>query len=328
MRLARWSRAALKAGWHRTGAVNLIVTRRCDLSCAYCHAVRKTPELEVTDWLMIASKLAERFSVFTVSGGEPMLYRPLPQLLTGLHQLGLVGLCTNLRVFREEHEPLLQVVDYLNFSIDTDTEGGVPGLSKKDGFGKIEWLSNVAKRHGVSLAGTVVVTRRNVDRVPEVVHALSREGVYANVQLVQSPGPDDCFEQVKDWQVLETLSERLLEMKRSGYLIDESDEYLHGFSAFAQGKAAVRCRAGEAFLAIDADGCLMPCQATQAIDQKLSQTTNLEHALNHLCSVRPDGCRCWWNCYHWYADWANNPVRHLLQRGLALAMPPRGRGNV
>jgi molybdenum cofactor biosynthesis enzyme MoaA len=74
MKLSKWARAALKAAWHRTATVNLIVTWRCDLNCSYCHSRGKGVELDAEAWLSIARRLASRYSAFAVSGGEPLLY--------------------------------------------------------------------------------------------------------------------------------------------------------------------------------------------------------------------------------------------------------------
>ena len=141
MKVKKWAATALRAAWRRTAAINLIVTRRCDLACGYCHAVRPAKELPPEDWLRMAQALSQRFSVFTVSGGEPLLYKRLPELINGLSRIGIAGLCSNIRMLTASHLDAMRGLDYLNFSIDhpagaCDDER----ISRKDAFGT-PWTS-------------------------------------------------------------------------------------------------------------------------------------------------------------------------------------------
>jgi MoaA/NifB/PqqE/SkfB family radical SAM enzyme len=313
MRIKKWAKATLKAAWRRTAAVNLIVTRRCDLACSYCHALRKGPELSPAEWIGIAEKLSRRFSVFTVSGGEPLLYKGLPELINGLSQIGIAGLCTNARLIKEHHLAAMHGLDYLNFSID---HMGDCLTSKKTAFGKLPLLAEYAKRHSFELFGTAVITSRNIDAIPDVAREMTRHNIPLNLQLVQNPGVADAFDTPEKTTQLARLQTELLAMKRGGYLIDESDEYINGFTSYTRGDCAVTCHAGDVYLAVDTDGRLMPCQDTAAVGASLLQTTDIDAALRDLPKSIPENCRCWWNCYHRYQDWKENPLSFLVQSGL------------
>lgn len=323
MKLGKWARAALKAAWRRTATVNLVVTRRCDLQCSYCLVLRKSPELAASDWLKIAARLAPRYAVFTVSGGEPLLYRPLPELINGLARLGIAGLCSNLRQLDARLLESMPGLDYLNFSIDQAGAASDAAASRKNAFGKLGLVAEHARRHGVVLHGTAVITRRTLDGIVAVVEETTRHGIPLNLQLVQQAQAEDAFVTAQDLAELERLSKELRTMKRAGYLIDEPDTYLAGFAPFLRGEVEVPCQAGRAYLAIDTDGRPMPCQACTAAGPALTEAPDLDAALGALPAAIPQGCRCWWNCYHWYGDWVRSPWRYMARRGFAMLRPPR-----
>lgn len=313
MRRSKWARAALRAARHRTATVNLIVTRRCDLACSYCHALGKGRELPAADWIEIARRLAGRFSVFTVSGGEPLLYRELPQVIEGISRLGIAGLCTNARLIDEEHLRAMPGLDYLNFSIDHT--GDCPG-TKKTAFGKLPLLAEYAKRNSFALYGTAVITRRNVAAIPAVAREMARHDIPLNLQLVQGPDAEDAFDDAEGIAALIVLQDELVAMKRSGFPIDESDDYIRGFAGYAEGRLAVPCHAGNVYLAVDTDGRPMPCQDTAPHGPSLLETRDIDAALRDLRAAVPESCRCWWNCYHRYHEWQANPWSYLVRGGI------------
>ena len=313
MQLIRWIPATVRAAVRRTATVNLIVTRRCDLNCSYCRAVRKAPELPVAVWLEIARRLSGRYAVFTVSGGEPLLYGDLPELIHGLSRIGLAALCTNARQLDASHLDALKGLDYLNFSFD---QTGSSTASRKTAFGKLPLLVEYAARHRFALFGNAVITARTIDSIPDVIREASRFGIPLNLQLVQRPGPDDAFDTPEKLAQLTSLQEELLAMRRGGFLIDESEDYLRGMARFIQGEHAVHCHAGRTYLAVDVDGRLMPCQDTPAVGMPVHQIDDIEAALDNLPSAVPEGCRCWWNCFHWYHEWQENPLKFLVRETL------------
>lgn len=311
MRVGKWAKASLRAAWQRTAAINLIVTRRCDLACSYCTAHGKSRDLQPRDWIKIARRLAHRFSVFTVSGGEPLLYKNLPEIINVVSQIGIAGLCTNARLLDDSHLRAMHGLDYLNFSID---HTGDSDASPKTAYGKLPLMTEYAKRHSFELRGTAVITSRNVESIVGVARELARHDVPLNLQLVQHPGPQDAFDTPAKIARLKSLQNELLALKRSGVRIDEPDAYIEGFVPFVQGRAAATCLAGKSYLAVDSDGRLMPCQDTAAVGASLHHdTTDVDAALRTLPQAVPGGCSCWWNCYHRNAAWVKNPVAFVAQ---------------
>lgn len=66
-------------------------SRQCNLSCLHCYSSSSPHEKEhLTLKLLcdaISDAAAEGFNYVSLSGGEPMLYKPLVELLEHAHQL-------------------------------------------------------------------------------------------------------------------------------------------------------------------------------------------------------------------------------------------------
>ena len=98
-------------------------THRCNLSCAGCDRIRlasaqKLPDLTLDECREAA--LESNAPVVTVTGGEPLLYGDLQELISLLIRLGrYVYLCTNgllAQAFVDHYEPHQRLT--LNFHVD------------------------------------------------------------------------------------------------------------------------------------------------------------------------------------------------------------------
>jgi len=96
----------------RIESLMLNVGLRCDAACAHCHhaCTAERTELMSRDTMLGAITLAEKIrpDLVDITGGEPEVYAPLPELLTRLSDAGLaVRVRTNLvALARPEHAEL------------------------------------------------------------------------------------------------------------------------------------------------------------------------------------------------------------------------------
>ncbi|HID95196.1 MAG TPA: radical SAM protein [Candidatus Latescibacteria bacterium] len=103
------------------------ITYRCNARCAFCgiwqdptlqRSIEADPE-DVVRNLKQARYLGVRFVDFT--GGEPLLYEPLPKLLSHAKKMGLwTSVTTNCLLYPERAKDLSGLVDLLHFSLDSD----------------------------------------------------------------------------------------------------------------------------------------------------------------------------------------------------------------
>ncbi|MCW5617703.1 MAG: radical SAM protein [Nitrosomonas sp.] len=102
-------------------------TRQCNLRCLHCYSSSSPDEKEFLTLELLCDAISdaahEGFNYVSLSGGEPMLYKPLTELLEHAHRLGMrTAVTTNGMLLTERKiERLRDVVDVLAISID-----GVP----------------------------------------------------------------------------------------------------------------------------------------------------------------------------------------------------------
>ena len=163
---------------------NLIaeLTYRCPLRCAYCSnpvAFRSTPDaLGTADWCRVFREAAALGAVHVgLTGGEPTLRADLAELVHGAAQAGLyTHLVTAGTTLSAEGLARLRAAGLRSVQLSvqdaeaaaSDAVAGVPAFERKLAFAA--WV----RAEGLPLTLNVVLHRRNLRRVPELV-ALARE---------------------------------------------------------------------------------------------------------------------------------------------------------
>ncbi|GLY70263.1 pyrroloquinoline quinone biosynthesis protein PqqE [Amycolatopsis taiwanensis] len=153
------------------------LTYRCPLACAYCsnpvNLSDYTDELNTAQWRRVLAE-AHELGVLQchLSGGEPLLRRDLADLVASANDLGLyTNLVTSaIGLSRPRAEQLRAAgLDHVQISIQaheaalSDQIAGTPSFQRK-----IE-AARIVKELGWPLTLNVVLHRRNIDRIAEVV---------------------------------------------------------------------------------------------------------------------------------------------------------------
>jgi pyrroloquinoline quinone biosynthesis protein E len=162
---------------------NLIaeLTYRCPLRCAYCSnpvAFRSFPDaLGTEDWCRVFREAAALGAVHVgLTGGEPTLRADLPELVRGAAEAGLyTHLVTAGTTLGEDGLARLRAAGLRSVQLSvqdaeatgSDAVAGVPAFERKLAFAA--WV----RAEGLPLTLNVVLHRRNLARVPEIV-ALAR----------------------------------------------------------------------------------------------------------------------------------------------------------
>lgn len=104
--------------------LNIYVTNACNLSCKHCFMMsgkKLENELILEDWINLLSAFKENRGEFvTFSGGEPLMFKDFPKLITHSHNIGLKstvlsnGLLWTDKLIKE----LSPYIDEIQFSLD------------------------------------------------------------------------------------------------------------------------------------------------------------------------------------------------------------------
>jgi len=131
------------------------VTERCNLRCTYCMPEDGIP-LTPDDRLPTPDERMQILSVFRemginkirITGGEPLVYGNLPELLDRIHEMGFPRLCiTTNGVFLNRYiDQFLRIgLTSVNISLDTLKPGKFKEVTRRDRFHRV--MDNI--RHGI-----------------------------------------------------------------------------------------------------------------------------------------------------------------------------------
>ena len=241
----------------------LVVIRRCNLSCGYCNEYDKTSEPVPLELLQQRAKKIRELGAFSIcfTGGEPTLHPDLPALLSYARndlRFYRTGMITNGTYLTP------QLIETLNESGLQIMQISVDGVSRNATTVKV--LDTLRKRlaylrdHAkfeVIVSG--VVGACSPDETYEVIH-YAKEMKFRPRVLVIHDG---------DGKI------RLSKEERAGYdriqkLIGRSPLELSAYreKLIEHGEAPFKCRAGSRYLYVDEDGIVAWCSQTRDAFQK------------------------------------------------------------
>jgi radical SAM protein with 4Fe4S-binding SPASM domain len=165
--------------------MDLAITYRCNNDCDHCYNARPRnyPEMDVQEWKKIIDRIWDLgipHIVFT--GGEPTLYRGLPDLIAYAEDKGLItGLNTNARKLADQAF-LAELVDAGLDHVQITFESHNPEIhdlmvKARGAWGEtVEGLKNVIKSHLYAMTNTTLLTH-NSTSITETLHFLGKLGV-------------------------------------------------------------------------------------------------------------------------------------------------------
>ena len=190
----------LLRGWSfRPQVVTVNITGRCNLRCEMCMQPRGAGgegdtatlraaagagrELTPEEWCGVIDRAASARPAFYFSGGEPLLYRGLDQVLAHVKRRGLIAaLVTNGSLLAQHAERLVEIgVDNVTVSLDGpeavhDAIRGVPGTFRRavEGIRAVQAAHRAAGSGYPALKVNCVITSASLPTLAETV-AIARE---------------------------------------------------------------------------------------------------------------------------------------------------------
>jgi len=237
-------------------------------------------ELGLDEVARLADVIAHMgIGVFILTGGEPFVRRDLVDVYRTFADRGIVPRLQTNGILADE-ERLRQLVDLglteLTLSLDSlneelqDDINGRPGTWQQT----IEALARVSRilPREANLSGVnVVVSKRNLHEVPQVVKFIDAIGFYASIIPVHvsrhrdqgfiiRKTADDFQFGTDDFPAVDRLYETLMAMKRRGVRIQNSLRFLRESPDFLKyGRTQWQCDSPRIFFSISPSGSFLPC---------------------------------------------------------------------
>lgn len=237
--------------------VQMVVTRRCNLSCGYCSEFDKTSDPVPFDALVTRMKklksLGTLFMEFT--GGEPMMHPQIFDLIKTSRKLGFLRtqLISNAYYFTKEK------VEALNEAGLQDLQISIDGVKPNETTIKVldplrERLKIVAQHKKFRVVLNSVIGSAPAEEVLEVIDFAKAHGFVPRVQFMHDEHGQISLTPAQ----LELVKEVRL---RLGRRFMEGGDYR--MRIMNEGQAPFKCRAGSRYLYVDEFGKVRWCSQTR-----------------------------------------------------------------
>lgn len=296
----------------------IFLTRRCNLNCAYCNIVKKPVEreLSIDEWKK-AFKNLENMGIKTVKilGGEPTIIKGFEDLLMFINEETTIkyAVLSN-SVFSDEKLNSLLNAKIQGYFASIDGIEDIKGVDEYGtrkshaGFNKLKKF----KQSGIRILGAnVVITKKNLLEIPEIVRILSDNGIWVNLcPIIHGEGdwefrteaPDEFIFTDADAPKINDIMIKLLQMKLEGYRVAVPDSYLINMSKYGiynnwKCEELVQLR-------IDADGAIMFCNEIRGEVAKNYNILSMDKEKFEQFKkdwkrerVTMDCSGCYWSCF-------------------------------
>lgn len=236
------------------------INARCNLSCSFCEYWRKPGrEMRTPDiYKMLDEARAFGIGVYNAWTVEPLLRPDLPDILEHAKGLGLVtSLITNGSLLRKRADELSDL-DYLSVSVD-----GISCYRELRGIELQEVIEGIkaAQSSGHEVLMNCVISGRNLGELGDLVRLAQDLETWISFEpLHESRGiPKDVWDAkgIRDRQAYEKAVEGLIELKRVGAPIINSETYL---SLIKSTNPHFKCHASDIILHVSSDGTIENCR--------------------------------------------------------------------
>ncbi|ESS72706.1 hypothetical protein MGMO_50c00220 [Methyloglobulus morosus KoM1] len=165
-----------------TRVIQIHPSRLCNLSCLHCYSSSSPRERSALSVALLCGTLtemaAEGYDYVSVSGGEPLLYKPLPTLLAHAKGLGLrTAIASNGMLLNEQWlSQLKDVVDTIAISLDGVPEAHDRMRNSDKAFAKMAANLDLLRQSGINFGFIFTLTQYNLNELDWVVNFALEQG--------------------------------------------------------------------------------------------------------------------------------------------------------
>jgi len=320
--------AAKSKLFHTPSWVHFYLTRRCNLSCKYCHVKDNTKKDISTDEV---KKIIDRLyylGIRTIAffGGEPTLRKDFCEILNYSVKKGIFTyFTTNGTLLNEEYIKNIAEtgVDFIELSVDSIN---VFEDSRKDytrNKGVIDLLLKYKKLYDFALKTHIVLTNKNVDSVVETIKSINnRYDIPLTVgyicRSVDKDFKDDeslFFNSKKSKEKLSKVIDEIIELKRKGAKIISPYSYFESMKKFAFNEHSWACMAGKYSFSVDYNGLVQLCSAMKPYAVSVFEMDKdfFKNRWDEIEMTKKECTKvCFSTCHNTTAQIIDNPIKYLF----------------
>ena len=245
--------------------LNIYITNACNLKCKHCFMLsgkKLENELTLEDWMKVLTSFKENGGEFvTFSGGEPLMFKNFPQIISHAHDLGLKStvLSNGLLWSGKLTHDLALFIDEIQFSLDgVDEETN----SMVRGSGHFEKVVDTIVKFANAGVKTSVATTFTYDNLNEntqtryknlvdlIKEKTSGKDVFFKLSKKLLPGRDVHFKAEEN----EKYSAIIKDIEKH---VDENADYENFLAGHTANLVAINCGLGG--ISVSSDGNVYFC---------------------------------------------------------------------
>ena len=301
----------------------IYITHRCNLDCTYCNVHKKnSKELSVDKWINICEILNNiGIKKLTILGGEPTVRNDLPVLVNYIIQNTNMDLniVSNGTASFDVIDELLKVkLKQFSSSVDTLDNSSIDIHSLIKSQKAMKTFEYIKSKSNIKLTAYMVLTKQNANRIQDMVKKLSAKGIYLYIlpyhyslnngewitrDLIRN---DNLALDSMPSEKLNDVVYTLINMKKNGYLISNSIEYLCSLPEYIN-NFTWHCKSDIHELRIDSDGSLMCCHDNRGTETPSFSVFDLQEksAISKIIKARANDSGKCLGCY-WPSQYHSN----------------------
>lgn len=263
--------------------VQYAVTNRCNFRCKMCDSSisrKEERELNLAEIEKIAGVLDKmNAGVILLTGGEPFIRDDIAEIIGIFSRKGFTvrlqtnGLLATEDKIRSAYRAGMREVTVSLDSLDSEKNDYITGQagSWHKIIEAISRFSRILPYKGSMLGINIVVCKKNLEEIPDIIKFVSKIGFYASLIpihlapsaedkfIIRSYAPELAFGP-EDHDKIGRIYGEVIRMKRSGYSIYNSYYFLRNSPSFLKGRrVAWKCDSPNLYFAISPSGNFLPC---------------------------------------------------------------------
>ena len=268
--------------------VQFYITARCNLTCQQCNIIYANSDMRecsISEIEKIADNLAEMgVAIVLLTGGEPFIRKDLPEIIYAFESRGVhVRMQTNGLAKEEQIQKVIEAGGHdISISLDSlqpktqDKVNGDFAGSWEEAIKTIGTFTRYLPKEGSFGSLGCVLQRDNLADIEQVIKFGTKIGWYTSLVPVHvthfaRPRGFQTFDQSQrflphEFEAVDAVLDKVHEMRKSGYLLYDSDQYLNDIKTFVRdgamswrGKNSGICDSPNLYFAILPNGQFAPC---------------------------------------------------------------------
>ncbi len=288
--------AQVRLGRRVPVAARINVNNQCHSRCSYCSFwSTPTEEMDTAELCGVIGELGELgCQRLSLSGGEPMLREDIGEVVAAGADAGISVSMNATGYLFAERTDALQRLDLVKLSLDGREAVHDETRGREGAYKELLEGIEVCRELGVRYAFAFTMTRANLADVPYAVDLAQAQDTFVAFQPVMAHhhAHRNARAQYPDRAQFLAMVDWLIEQKRAGNpAIRNSLGGLQHIRAWPSFDGSLRCYAGHAFVMVEANGDVVPCdRITYPEPLPNVRDAGLATALDRLPDVHCPGC--------------------------------------